>query len=78
MSEKNVASLFADAAEEYRAVLEINPNDADAHFGLGCALSVLGMADDAVQAFGEALRIDPGHAGARQGLEALSAAPDRP
>jgi tetratricopeptide (TPR) repeat protein len=69
---------YAEAADEYRAVLAFDSNDVDAHFGLACALSVMGEADQATGEFREALRIDPQHAGARQGLEALSAAPDQP
>jgi tetratricopeptide (TPR) repeat protein len=50
---------FKEAADEYRALLRIAPNYAEAHANLGAVLSRLGQLDDATKSYETALRLDP-------------------
>jgi len=50
---------FADAEQEYRAAVNLAPNDADLHFNLGLALGQEGNAQGAVGEFREAVRLNP-------------------
>jgi len=57
-----------DAANEVNVAVHIMPNFPLAHFGLGAALVNMGYADQAIEQFTEALRLDPNLAPARDGL----------
>jgi protein O-GlcNAc transferase len=50
---------LGDAVVRYRHVLELNPNQVEAHHNLGTALAALGELDAAVWQFRQALLIDP-------------------
>jgi hypothetical protein len=52
-------------------VLEINPQNADAHLNLGVALRLDGQRSAALDAIGEALRLRPDSTGARKELSLL-------
>ncbi len=58
---KSLANLgrFPQAIEQYLRSLQLDPNDADVHEGLGVALSTIGRLDDAMQHFMQALEISP-------------------
>ena len=58
----------ADATEFYRRAVEIEPFDAKLNYHWGLALLRLDRWADAGERFGQALTIDPNHAGASQGL----------
>jgi tetratricopeptide (TPR) repeat protein len=60
---------FADATNEFRIALRIDPNFPTAHFGLGGALLNQGQTNEAIAQFKEALRLDPNLAAARDGLK---------
>jgi tetratricopeptide (TPR) repeat protein len=62
---------FKEAAEAYRATVELRPQDAAAHFGLGECLEESGDRKGAADAFREALRHRPDMAKARERLEKL-------
>jgi cytochrome c-type biogenesis protein CcmH len=51
--------------------LKDNPDDLDGWLRLGKAYAVLGRKEDAVRAFGQALRIDPSNPVAKEALAAL-------
>lgn len=50
---------WADAADEYRHALELNPNDADAHAGFALWLVCQGRTEEAVAAIRAARALDP-------------------
>jgi len=50
---------FDEAGEQYRIVLELDPNAADAHYGLGHVLLAQSKLNDAASQMEEALRKDP-------------------
>jgi tetratricopeptide (TPR) repeat protein len=56
------------AAEEYRSVLTIAPDYAEAHANLGVVLSRLGRYEEAISSYESALRINPGMAPIRLNL----------
>ncbi|MCC6589096.1 MAG: tetratricopeptide repeat protein [Bryobacterales bacterium] len=56
---------FAEAAEQFRALIKLQPRVAAHHFNLGLALLNSNGNDAAEQAFRMALRIEPQHARAR-------------
>jgi len=58
----------AEAAEEFRAAIAIQPDSPETHANLGNALEALGRAGEARQEFAAALRIDPGFAGGHYDL----------
>ena len=51
-------------------MIELNPNNADARVWLGHLLQGAGRASEARREFEAALRIAPGHVGAREALRA--------
>jgi Flp pilus assembly protein TadD len=51
---------FADAAQAYRQALKVNPDLAEAHYGLGLALARLDRYQEAVTSFQAALHHKPG------------------
>jgi len=57
------AQRWPQAEQEYRALLELTPNDPAAHAGLGLALVRQGRADASLSEFGKALAADPNVAG---------------
>ena len=59
---------FGEAVEEFRAVLQLAPETAEARNNLGVALASLGRLDDAIGEFREALRLQPDFADARRNL----------
>jgi tetratricopeptide (TPR) repeat protein len=63
--------------EQYRAVLAIAPDDADAHNDLGSALVARGRADEGMAELLAAVRGDPTHAAARNNLGNLLASRGR-
>ena len=62
------------ALEALRRSLELERTSAPAHALLGEILAAQGKCADAVQAFGSALKLDPGNARAQQGIEGCRAA----
>ena len=50
---------YQAAVNDYRAAMQLAPDDAAAFFNLGVALRQLGQLDAAADAFGEAVRLNP-------------------
>lgn len=65
------------AADNYRAAIKFNPNDAPAHLGLGHSLQGLGETDNAIAEYFEALRLKPDYAAARFHLGTIMMKQDR-
>ena len=63
---------FAELEVEARLTLELDPNDPHAHNLLGIALASRQRFDDAAEAFGEAVRLDPGLDEARANLDRVT------
>ena len=61
---------YHDAALSYFAVVQSEPDNADAHYNLGLCLQRSDRWDASCQAFQRALSLDPGRAAARIGLGA--------
>jgi spermidine synthase len=59
---------FADAVEQFHAVLQLAPESVQAHNNLGVALASLGRLDDAIEQFQQALTLDPAFEDARRNL----------
>jgi len=83
-NEYSQAGEFEQAAEEYRKVLEIEPQNVDAMTNLGVAYYNLGKLDEAVAQYGKALEIAPKDADIHSNLAAayvqkyqLSKAPEQ-
>jgi Flp pilus assembly protein TadD len=57
-----------EAAAHFARVLQINPNDAESHNGLGNILQRQWRLGEAVDHFREAIRLRPDHAGAHNNL----------
>ncbi len=57
-----------EAIEHFQRSLEIEPDDAPNHFGLGRALASQGRTDEAIEHFQEAVNLDPNHAEAHSNL----------
>jgi len=55
-----LAGSFGSAESEFRAVLKLDPADADARFHLGMTCAALGRSRDAAKAFRRCLADDPG------------------
>ena len=66
---------FKEAAEAYRATVELRPQDAEARFSLGECLEASGDRKGAAEAFREALRRRPDMAKARDRLAKLKEEP---
>jgi Flp pilus assembly protein TadD len=49
----------------------LQPDDADVRHALGRALLDVGRTEDAIAQLNEALRLNPNHAGARDGLDRI-------
>ena len=58
----------ADAIEQYRSALRINPNHASAHNNLGLVLASQGKFSEAIEQYRSALRINPDYLVARNNL----------
>jgi tetratricopeptide (TPR) repeat protein len=65
------------AIREYMSAVEINPYDAETHFGYGEALRLKGLTADAERELERALEIDPSHHDARLNLCGLFLAQER-
>jgi protein involved in polysaccharide export with SLBB domain len=63
--------LFKQASELFQKAIELNPNYADAHYGLGQANFDQGRWEDAIRSFENALRINPKDKEARAKLDAV-------
>jgi len=59
---------WAQAEQDYRAAVALDPNSAAAHAGLGTALVQQGRGEAAVSELGQALARDPNNAAARRGM----------
>lgn len=70
----NRTQLLAEAESILRGVLDEQPALAAAHANLGTVLERQGRLDAAAEAYGEALRLNPGYEIARLNLAALAAA----
>ncbi len=66
---------WGEAEEAYRAAIDLQPDLPDTHADLGRLYLLRGDARRAEAAFREALRCDPAHAGAREGLARAMRAP---
>jgi Flp pilus assembly protein TadD len=62
---------FQDAVPQFRAAVEINPEDANAQANLGSALAQTGQLAEAKSHFERALAINPNHQLARENLQEL-------
>lgn len=58
--------------EQYRTALQLDPNDAIAHYNLGTALAKKSNTDGAINEYRSALQIDPNHADSHYNLEMCS------
>jgi Flp pilus assembly protein TadD len=61
------------AIAAFTAEARWKPDDANVHNSLGITLAGVGRYDDAIAQFAEALKIQPGFAAARKGLESALA-----
>ena len=65
-----IANQRLDAAQaEFSAILEKEPNSADAQYGLGVIYETQGDLVKARAAWRKALRLNPVHAGAREKMD---------
>ena len=62
------AGHWAQAEQEYRAAIALDPNSAAAHAGLGTALVEQGRGEAAIPELGQALARDPNNAAAHRGM----------
>ncbi len=62
-----------EAAIEFSAALKSRPGFAEAHNGLGQALTLVGKPELAVEQFKQALRINPDYAEAKNNLDRANA-----
>jgi len=62
--------MYDEAVAELKKALEINPNDAHAHYNLGVAYSNKGMYDEEIAEYKKALEINPNYANAHCNLGA--------
>jgi tetratricopeptide (TPR) repeat protein len=53
------SKLYAGDIETYKQEVEKNPDDAMAHYNLGCAYHESGKYQEAIESFKQAIRIDP-------------------
>jgi cytochrome c-type biogenesis protein CcmH len=71
MSEGDRSAMIEGMVQRLADRLKDNPDDLDGWLRLGKAYAVLGRKEDAVRAFGQALRIDPSNPVAKEALAAL-------
>lgn len=71
MSEGDRSAMIEGMVQRLADRLKENPDDLDGWLRLGKAYAVLGRKEDAVRAFGQALRIDPSNPVAKEALAAL-------
>lgn len=69
----NLGAAFARQGKfaegrQFERLIATEPENADAHANLGVVLMARGERSAAAREFGEALRIDPNHARAQEGL----------
>lgn len=64
-------NLADQAIAQYRRAIEITPDEASAHYGLGSALQSQKKTDEAEREYLEAVRLDPSHAMAWNNLGGL-------
>lgn len=62
------AQRWAQAEQDYRAAIALDPNNAGAHAGLGTALVQQGRGEAAIPELGQALARDPNNAAAHRGM----------
>jgi len=62
---------FAGAADAYARMIALQPDNAEAHAGLGYMLALTGRPDEAARQWAEALRMDPGFPGLQERLDKL-------
>ena len=62
------AGRFAEAIDEFHAVLRAVPDAVQAHNNLGVALASIGRLEEAIEAFEQALVLQPDYADARRNL----------
>jgi|GEM_PF-6149722 len=60
--------LFRQASELFQKAVQLNPNYADAHYGLGLALFDQGRWEDAIRSFQNVVKINPKDKEAREKL----------
>jgi tetratricopeptide (TPR) repeat protein len=66
---KDAVGIYPDFAEDaFRIAIEVDPKNAEAHYGLGLSFSARARQDMAVLSCEEAVRLDPGHAEAHLAL----------
>ena len=71
----NVGAIYlmqdrlSEAATQYAAILQVDPENAEAHNNLAIALHGMGRREDAIRHFREAVRYNPGWEQARENLE---------
>ena len=61
-------AAYAGVIEIYKQEVEKRPDEADAHFYLGCIYDELGKYQEAIESFKQAIRIDPDYADAHINL----------
>jgi tetratricopeptide (TPR) repeat protein len=66
-----LAGKWEEAVETNRRLLTFYPNEADAYNRLGKALTELGRYAEALQAYSQAMAVDPGNGIARRNLDRL-------
>jgi len=64
----SAANKLEDAVPHYSAATRLDPNNAEAHNGLGVCYAMLGNMDNAAKQFAEILRIQPNDPGAHMNL----------
>lgn len=57
-----------EAVDALRRAIYVNPRDAESWYGLGSAFRELGETDQAMVCWQHCLALEPGHAGAQEGL----------
>lgn len=68
------SGLFRQASELFQKAVDLNPNYADAHYGLGLALFDQGRWEEAIRSLENALKINPKDQEARAKLDEASVA----
>ena len=64
---------LAEAADQYRQALQLNPDDEKAHYNLGTALAQSGQFPEAIAQFQDVVRLVPGSIQARNNLAVVLA-----